>query len=612
MKTYLKLKEIFNEASLTSDIAGILHWDMATMMPSSSRDQRSDQLAYLSKLSHNKISSSEVGDLIEDSKNLNLNNSDQKNLIEMDREYKLASAIPTELVEKISKSSAKCEGVWQEAREKSNFNLVKKDLEELINLTKEEANILGETFKVSPYEALINKFEPSSEENKISEVFDDLQKFLTPLIDKIIDKQKKEETFQFETSIDEEKQKNISEYIMQQIGFDFKRGRLDKSVHPFCGGSTNDVRITTRYNNDNPFSSLDGVMHETGHALYELNLPKDWMHQPVGKSRGMAMHESQSLLIEMQITRSLAFKKFLSNTLNNKFNIKDTATNPDNLYKLGTRVNKSFIRVESDEVTYPLHIILRFNLERRIFNNDNPFSSLDGVMHETGHALYELNLPKDWMHQPAGKSRGMAMHESQSLLIEMQITRSLAFKKFLSNTLNKQFNVKDKATDPDNLYKLGTRVNKSFIRVESDEVTYPLHIILRFNLERKIFNNEINIADIPEAWNDEFNRLFNLSINKDTDGCLQDIHWFAGLFGYFPTYSLGALTAAQFASQLRTDQNELDKEIENGEFSNLVNWLKKNIHEKASFFSTNEVLEQVTKSPLNAKYFKEYITNRYL
>lgn len=139
-----------------------------------------------------------------------------------------------------------------------------------------------------------------------------------------------------------------------------------------------------------------------------------------------------------------------------------------------------------------------------------------------------------------------------------------------------------------------------------------MHIILRFNLERKIFNNEINIADIPDAWNDEFNRLFNLSINKDTDGCLQDIHWFAGLFGYFPTYSLGALTAAQFASQLRTDQKELDKEIENGEFSNLVNWLKKNIHEKASFFSTNEVLEQVTKSPLNAKYFKEYITNRYL
>ena len=279
---------------------------------------------------------------------------------------------------------------------------------------------------------------------------------------------------------------------MKQIGFDFTRGRLDKSVHPFCGGSTNDVRITTRY------------------------------------------------------------------------------------------------------------------------NNDNPFSSLDGVMHETGHALYELNLPKDWMHQPAGKSRGMAMHESQSLLIEMQITRSLAFKKFLSNTLNKKFNIKDKATNPDNLYKLGTRVNKSFIRVESDEVTYPLHIILRFNLERKIFNNEINIADIPDAWNDEFNRLFNLSINKDTDGCLQDIHWFAGLFGYFPTYSLGALTAAQFASQLRIEQKELDKEIENGEFSNLVNWLKKNIHEKASFFSTNEVLEQVTKSPLNAKYFKEYITNRYL
>ena len=279
---------------------------------------------------------------------------------------------------------------------------------------------------------------------------------------------------------------------MKIIGFDFKRGRLDKSVHPFCGGSTNDVRITTRYNEDNPFSSLDGVMHETGHALYELNLPEKWNYQPVGKARGMAMHESQSLMIEMQITRSQAFKKFLSKLLKNKFNI-----------------------------------------------FDNAFES-------------------------------------------------------------------------ENLYLLGTRVEKSFIRVESDEVTYPLHIILRFNLERKIFNNEINMNDIPDAWNEEYKRLFDKKVNNNTDGCLQDVHWYAGLFGYFPTYSLGALTAAQFASQLRVDQPDLDSNIEKGNFDNLIKWLKTNIHEKASFFSTNEVLEQVTNSSLNAKYFKNYINNRYL
>jgi len=492
MRAYTKLKEIFKDASLSSDIAGILHWDMSTMMPSNSRNQRAEQLAYLSKLSHDKISSNEVRDLILEAKSEKLNQNETYNLREIEREHKLTSSVPSDLIQKISRTSAKCEGEWQDARKNSNFNLIKNSLGELIKLTKEEADILGKEFNLSPYEALVNKFEPGSNTNLIANVFDDLQQFLKPLIDTIIEKQRSQNILPIQYKISENQQKVIAEHIMKIIGFDFKRGRLDKSVHPFCGGSTNDVRITTRYNEDNPFSSLDGVMHETGHALYELNLPEKWSHQPVGKSRGMAMHESQSLLIEMQITRSLAFKTFLSKLLKDKFNI----------------IDKSF--------------------------------------------------------------------------------------------------------DANNLYLLGTRVEKSFIRVESDEVTYPLHIILRFNLERKIFNNEIGVNDIPEAWNDEYKKLFDKKVEKDTDGCLQDVHWYAGLFGYFPTYSLGALTAAQFASQLRIDLPKLDLNIEKGKFDDLVNWLKTNIHEKASFFSTNEVLEQVTKSSLNAKYFKNYINNRYL
>ncbi len=492
MSAYIKLKQIFREASLSSDIAGILHWDMSTMMPANSRNQRAEQLAYLSKLSHDKVSTNEVRDLIFEAKNEDLNENDLRNLSEIEREYKLASSVPSDLVEKISRTSAKCEGEWQEARKNSDFNLIKKSLDELINLVKEESNILGKVFAVSPYEALVNKFEPGSNTKLIANIFNDLQQFLTPLIDTIIEKQKSQKILPIQNKISESLQKDIAKYIMKIIGFDFKRGRLDKSIHPFCGGSTNDVRITTRYNEDNPFSSLDGVMHETGHALYEQNLPEKWSHQPVGKSRGMAMHESQSLMIEMQITRSQSFKKFLSTILKDKFNI------VDNAYK------------------------------------------------------------------------------------------------------------------SENLYLLGTRVEKSYIRVESDEVTYPLHIILRFNLERKIFNNEISVKDIPEAWNEEYKRLFDKKVDNNTNGCLQDVHWYAGLFGYFPTYSLGALTAAQFASQLRFDQPDLDLNIQKGNFNELIKWLKINIHEKASFFSTNEVLEQVTNSSLNAKYFKNYINNRYL
>ena len=413
MKSYKKLKEIFREASLSSDIAGILHWDMSTMMPDNSRNYRAEQLSYLSKLSHDKVSSNQVRELIFEAKNEDLNNNDLHNLREIEREHKLASSIPSDLVQKISRTSAKCEGEWQEARKNSNFNLIKNSLGELIKLSKEEANILGKVFDTSPYEALVNKFEPGSNIKLIANVFDDLQQFLTPLIDTIIEKQRYQKILPIKNKISENLQKDIAEHIMKIIGFDFKRGRLDKSVHPFCGGSTNDVRITTRYNEDNPFSSLDGVMHETGHALYELNLPEKWNYQPVGKARGMAMHESQSLMIEMQITRSQAFKKFLSKLLKNKFNIFDNAFESENLYLLGTRVEKSFIRVESDEVTYPLHIILRFNLEKKNYNKLIKFNSkLKGERLYRKDYKYDFLIPikYNWKKKVLGKGSAIFIH----------------------------------------------------------------------------------------------------------------------------------------------------------------------------------------------------------
>ena len=492
MNSYSKLKNIFHEAALSSDIAGILHWDMSTMMPKNSRDNRAEQLAYLSKIRHELISSQNVGDLIDKAKLESLETKDKSNLREMNREHIMSSSLPSNLVEKLSSASAKCEGVWEEARKESDFNIVLPYLDELVKLSKEESLILSEKLKCSPYEALINKFEPQSKEKDIKKIFENLEIFLVPLIDQIIEKQKDESLISISNLMTSEKQKEIGLYLMKKIGFDFSRGRLDVSQHPFCGGAYQDVRITTRYNDKDPFSSLEGIMHETGHAMYELNLPQEWKYQPAGQSRGMAMHESQSLLIEMQITRSYAFKKFLSGVLNNNFNL-------------------------------------------------------------TGNC---------W--------------------------------------------------DIENIYKIGTRVNKSYIRVESDEVTYPLHIILRFNLEQKIFNDEIKIKDIPELWNHEYKRLFGKEVDQDTNGCLQDVHWYAGLFGYFPTYSLGALMAAQLAAQLRIDITNLDQQIEIGDFTELLKWLKLNVHSKGSLYSTDEILQQVTNSKLNVKYFEGYIENRYL
>jgi carboxypeptidase Taq len=490
LKAYNKLKKIFAQTSISSDIEGILHWDMSTMMPENARKQRSDQLAFMATLKHKLISDAGVDDLIGEVVEGSLEPKDKANFKEMKREHLLLSALPSSLIESLSKTSAECEGIWQNAREKSDFSIVKKSLKELMKLTREEASILADKLDCSPYEALVQKYEPLAKIKNIAEVFQDLKNFLVPSLDRIIEKQKTDSFLPITEIISPNIQYEIAKSLMKTVGFDFTRGRLDKSLHPFCGGATDDVRITTRYNKNDPFSSLEGVMHETGHAMYELGLPKEWQHQPVGRSRGMAMHESQSLLIEMQITRSFAFKKFLSK-----------------------------------------------------------------LLHSFGFESNEFSV--------------------------------------------------------DNLYTIGTRVNKSFIRVEADEVTYPLHIMLRFNIEQMLLDNSLQVEDIPSAWNEEYKKLFGISVDKDSNGCLQDIHWFAGLIGYFPTYSLGALTAAQFANTITTEIPNLDTDIEEGEFCNLIDWLRRNIHEKASFFSTNEILQQVTKSPLNAKYFKEYIANRY-
>ena len=490
--SYQKLKEIFREASIASDIEGVLHWDMATMMPKNSRLQRSDQLAFIAKLKHSLLSSQQVQDLINETDEKKLSKKDKVNFYEMKRELLYISALPLDLVEALSKAAAKCEGVWQQARKECSFKIVEKDLEELINLTIQESNILSEKLKCSSYEALVQKYEPLAKIKNISSVFDDLQPFLSKTINEIIEKQKNETYLEINNTIPHNVQKEIANTLMKTVGFDFSRGRLDTSEHPFCGGATEDIRITTRYNNKDPFSSLEGVMHETGHAMYEFGLPKEWQHQPAGRSRGMAMHESQSLLIEMQITRSLAFKIFLSNLLSSSYNF-------------------------------------------------------------TGNK---------WSAK--------------------------------------------------NLYTLGTRVKKTYIRVEADEVTYPLHIILRFNLEKMLINQNLKVKDIPDAWNEGYKELFGIKVDNNLNGCLQDIHWYAGLIGYFPTYSIGALASAQFANTLRKELPDLDQEIENGNFQPLIDWLYKNIHQKGSFFSTNDILEQVTNSSLDAKYFKDYVTNRYL
>jgi carboxypeptidase Taq len=279
---------------------------------------------------------------------------------------------------------------------------------------------------------------------------------------------------------------------MKAVGFDFDRGRLDESTHPFCGGSDNDVRITTRYDESRFTSALLGVLHESGHAMYEQGRPSEWMNQPVGQSRGLGFHESQSLIIEMQAARSREF------------------------------------------LTYAAPVL------REAFNGDGP------------------------------------------------------------------------AWDADNLYRLYTKVERSLIRVDADEATYPAHIILRFRLEQAMIADDLPLADLPGAWADAMKQLVGVVPQNDRLGCLQDIHWPGGAWGYFPTYTIGAMTAAQLFEAAKKACPALPECLTKGDFGPLVEWLRANVHSQGCRYEAQELLTRASGRPLDAGIFKAHLRRRYL
>jgi len=242
-------------------------------------------------------------------------------------------------------------------------------------------------------------------------------------------------------------------------------------------------------------------------------------------------------------------------------------------------------------------------------------SSMMAVVHETGHAMYEQGLPQGWRNQPVGKALSMGTHESQSLLMEMQACRTEEFMQYVTPLVQRTF-LGSVSNDPawgvDNLHKLYTRVEKSFIRVDADEVTYPLHVILRYEIEKQLISGEFEVADLPVAWNEKMNSFLDLSTEGNfADGCLQDVHWPAGLFGYFPTYTLGALTAAQLFATVQREIPELLESIRQGDFTPLLGWLRTNVHSQGKFLSFDELMIAATGETLNAGYFKSHLEARY-
>ncbi|CAA7620036.1 carboxypeptidase M32 [Magnetospirillum sp. UT-4] len=489
-----RLEGIFRKASILGDALSVLHWDMSTMMPDGGAESRGEQLALLKSMAHGLIAAPEIPDLLAEAEAAVSDPWQRANLREMRRDWVHAAAVPADLVEALARAESACEMVWRQARPAADYAAVLPTLRPLLALVREAGQAKAAALGVGVYDALLDQYEPDGRSAEIDAVFADLETFLPAFIERALAAQAARPEPRLPAGpFPAEKQKTLGTELMAALGFDFAHGRLDTSFHPFCGGYPEDVRITTRYDEADFTSALMGVLHETGHALYDFGLPVGrWRHQPVARARGMQMHESQSLLIEMQACRSRQFMAFAAPRM------------------------------------------------RAAFAGAGP----------------------EW--------------------------------------------------EAENLYRLGIRVERGFIRVDADEVTYPAHVIIRYRLEKALVEGSLDLADLPEAWNDGYRRLLGITPPDDRLGCLQDIHWYGGSWGYFPTYTLGAMTAAQlFDAATRADPAILPG-IGRGDFAPLLAWLKTNVHGLGSSLSTRDLLIHATGRPLDSGVFKRHLERRYL
>ncbi|MCH9754191.1 MAG: carboxypeptidase M32, partial [Alphaproteobacteria bacterium] len=340
-------------------------------------------MVVLGELSDKIIKSNRLGDLLNAVDEKKCDSWQKANIKLIKRKRERALAVDTELAKNLTKASMECNAKWVEARKANDFKSLQPYLENVVNITTDIANGLSKNFKCSSYDALLDSYDPGRKTEDVEKIAKELRNFLPSFIQEVVEKQKSWKVDIFDKDIfSAEKQKELGLHCMKSVGFDFSRGRLDTSVHPFCGGGNQDIRITTRYNEKEFLSSLMGIMHETGHGLYQQNLPMKYYNQKVGDNLGMSIHESQSLFLEIQISRTKEFMEFIFPKAKKIFGFKDKNYSAENFYKVANKVTPSLIRVDSDEVTYPLHVILRFELEQAIIKGDLKIKDLPGVWNE--------------------------------------------------------------------------------------------------------------------------------------------------------------------------------------------------------------------------------------
>ncbi len=491
---YKNLINHFKENTTLASVNSVLEWDQDTYMPSAGVDHRSEQMSLIGRMVHERdtdprvndwLSACEGSELVKDPLSV-----EAVNVREWRRMYDLETKLPSELVEEIIRTTTKARQVWMEARKKSDFAMFAPWLEKNVELNLRKADALG--YDGERYDALLDGFEPHAKTADVAKVFEGLRKDLVTLVAKLKDAPRRPDIGVIKRPYDVRKQAIFAEMVSQRIGYDFNSGRLDITTHPFCAGlGPSDTRICTRWYPDDLAEGLTGTTHETGHALYDMGLDRDHYGTPMGDSVSSGIHESQSRMWENQVGRSRGFWEYF-------------------------------------------------------------FPIAKGVFHDE---MRDISL--------------------------------------------------------DDMYAAMNYVTPSYIRVEADEATYNLHIMLRFELEVALVHGELKAKDIAGEWNKRFKDYLGIEVDKDSNGCLQDVHWSAGYMGYFPTYALGNLYAAQFYAAANKAMPGLQDDFARGDFSGLLEWLRKNIHRQGRRYRATELVKEVTGQPLSHRPLIDYLYAKY-
>jgi len=480
--------------------ASIVHWDMETLMPPRAVVLRSEQLALISRVSHKMSTDPEIGRLLRvitgNSQYDTLHEVEKRNIQLTQKNYEEQTALPEKLVAEIAKQQAITVNKWKRAKAAKSFTMLRAELEKLLELNRQAAEILMKVKGTqTPYDALIDIYEPKMTAENIDKIFTPLQQGLTKLLEKIQASPVKSDSNTLKATIPVETQRRIAKELSQTLGYDTTSpkagGRIDETEHPFTTGYYDDVRITTHYHPEEFTSSIFSVLHETGHALYEQNLPQRWKYQPVGMNCSMGFHESQSRFCENIIGRSREF----------------WACWLPKLKRIGAP------------------------------------------------ALSGVNL--------------------------------------------------------DDFVLAINSVKPSKIRIEADEVTYSLHIIVRFQIEKDLFNGKTSLAELPAIWNQKYEEYLGVKVQNDSEGVMQDTHWSSGMYGYFPSYALGNIYSGHLIAQLTKEIQDWRDQLQKGNLKKLLKWLKENVHSYGKLYDTADLLRKITGKNLDAKPFLQYLQEKY-